>query len=201
MATEPELSTAEAKRERRRRRKAAEAAAARAAARRRQARAVIAGIIVVGLAGAGLWFALRSGGEELVGVERPTNEGRDHLAAGATHEYHDPAPTSGPHAPGAPRCGLHQSQLEPTLAVHALEHGAVVLWYQPGLPEASRQSLLDIMRGYESHVILSPNPGIDAEVVATAWNRRKAYEAGDPEIADFVETYRRRGPERVDCPV
>ena len=52
---------------------------------------------------------------------------------------------------------------------------------------------------WDSHVVIASNPNLDEPIVATAWNRFKTYEQGDPEIADFVDTYRRRGPERVAC--
>lgn len=93
---------------------------------------------------------------------------------------------------------LHRAPLA-GLAVHALEHGAVVLWHRPDLPAEDLARLEEIVARWESHVILSPNPGIDDDVVATAWNRRKAYTAADPELDRFIETYRRRGPESVDC--
>lgn len=193
---------ARAKRERRLARKAQRQAAAQRAQRMRQLRNVAAVVVLlVALVGAGLWLASRSG-EELEGVERPADEGRRHLAPGETFDYDDPAPTSGPHAPGAPPCGEYDdfSQLPLVNAVHALEHGAVILWHRPGLDEV-RADLLEIMSDYDSHVIVSPNPGIDADVVATAWRRRQAYDAGDPAIAEFVDVYRQRGPERVDCPI
>jgi hypothetical protein len=36
--------------------------------------------------------------------------------------------------------------------------------------------------------------------VATAWNRLKRYESVEPEIEEFITTYRGRGPERIGCP-
>lgn len=49
-------------------------------------------------------------------------------------------------------------------------------------------------------MLISANASLDQPVVATAWNRLKAYDAADdPEITEFVETYRRRGPERQPC--
>jgi hypothetical protein len=51
----------------------------------------------------------------------------------------------------------------------------------------------------DSHVIISANEQLDSPVVATAWRRIQRYDAGDPEITDFVRTYRRRGPEQQPC--
>jgi len=41
-----------------------------------------------------------------------------------------------------------------------------------------------------------PHPDIDAPVVATAWNRRKSFDQPGGDVREFVDTYRRRGPER-----
>ena len=81
-------------------------------------------------------------------------------------------------------------------AVHALEHRAVVVWYSEDNGEIAA-GLREIVLKFDDHVILSPNNDLDRPVVATAWNRLKSYDNVDPEIEDFINTYRRRGPEQV----
>ena len=83
-------------------------------------------------------------------------------------------------------------------AVHALEHGSVVIWYQPDLDDVGELRI--IVNRFDDRVILSPNGQLDQPIVASAWNRLKAYQTIDPEIEDFIETYRGRGPENVRCP-
>ncbi|MDE0805672.1 MAG: DUF3105 domain-containing protein, partial [Acidimicrobiales bacterium] len=112
--------------------------------------------------------------------------------------YDTDIPTSGAHASQAPACGTYREPLDLPLAVHALEHGAVLLWYDAARPELADELVAET-EGFDSHVVVSAHPALDAPIVATAWNRRKAYEPGDSEIAEFVDTYRRRGPERVEC--
>lgn len=153
-------------------------------------------IVVVGL-GAGAWYLLGPD-PEVAGVERLRSAGRDHVPANQA-SYDAPAPTSGPHPASAPSCGPTSTPLDLGLAVHALEHGAVVVWYQPELGEELRQPLLEILREWDSHWILSPNPDIDDPVVATAWNRRKVFDGAGDGVLEFVDTYRGRGPERVAC--
>ncbi len=85
------------------------------------------------------------------------------------------------------------------LAVHGLEHGVVVLWYSEENDQIAAD-LRQIVGNFNDHVILSPNSGLDRPVVATAWNRLKSYDGADPEIEEFIETYRNRGPERGSCP-
>lgn len=136
---------------------------------------------------------------ELDGVEGPDEIPAEALAAGETFDYGTPAPTSGPYSPEPPVCGVFTEQVAAEDAVAALRVGAVVLWHRPDAAEAAAE-LAEIAQGYDSHVLVSPNDGIDTPVVATAWNRRLAYDQG-ASAADFVETYRLSGPEDGDCPV
>lgn len=158
--------------------------------------AVVAAIMAVALVAG--WYLVRSS-PELAGVERQPDLGRRHVAAPEPISYDTPTPTSGTHRPGAPECGVYTTPLPPELAVHGLEHGAVVLWYQADRADLG-SALVDLASEWDSHVIVSPNTEIDDAVVATAWRRLKTYDDVSDDVRDFVDTYRRRGPERVDCP-
>jgi len=164
------------------------------AAQRRRLVGAAAGVVAVAVIAGGGWLAFRPD-PELAGVTRPPG-GRGGHVAGAT--YDTPTPTGGPHDGRAPACGTYDRPLDPTLAVHGLEHGAVVLWYDAGRPELGDQ-LARVTEAWDSHVIISANEQLDRPVVATAWGRLKAYDTVDPEIDEFVRTYRRRGPEREPC--
>jgi hypothetical protein len=169
----------------------------RAKARRARLRRIRNGFLAVAatfIIGVGLWIAFRPD-PELAGVERPPSRGGGHVA-GAT--YASAFPTSGPHDPRAPTCGTYRDGLDAALAVHALEHGTVVLWFDPERPELVEE-LQAATSEFDSHVIIAANDAVDGRVVATAWNRRQSYEPTDPDITEFVRTYRRRGPERVAC--
>lgn len=141
-----------------------------------------------------VWLALRPG-PELPGVERPRNDGRGHVAAAT---YTDAAPTSGEHSASAPACGLYPTPLAADQAVHALEHGTVVFWYDSARPELAGE-LTGIVEQFDSHVIVSPNENLNAPIVATAWNRRLELDSAGEEATAFASTYRRRGPEQVAC--
>ena len=75
-----------------------------------------------------------------------------------------------------------------------------MIWYQPGLTGDEVSGLREIVNRFDDRVILSPNGQLTQPIVATAWNRLKAYKSVDPEIEDFIKTYRNRGPESVRCP-
>lgn len=166
----------------------------RARRRQRLRTAAVAAAVLLPLAVVA-WLMLRPD-PELAGVERPPDLGGGHVT-NAT--YDSPTPTSGPHDARAPSCRTYRDGLELPLAVHALEHGVVVLWYDAAVPELADR-LDEIASRWDSHVIVAASPDIDSPVVATAWNRRFAFEADDPRIAEFVEIYRQRGPEKIDCP-
>lgn len=156
-----------------------------------------AGVAIVAF----LVYGLVRPGAEIDGVEKPPNQGSRHLAPGETVSYGTATPTSGPHPVSSARCGVIPTGLSLELAVHSLEHGVVVVWFRPDLSEELLPDLTAIMNRWDSHVIVAPNPGIQEPIVATAWNRLMRFEeAGEP-VAEFIDTYRRRGPESVPCDI
>lgn len=76
-----------------------------------------------------------------------------------------------------------------------------MIWYRPDLEEQVVAHLRQIVSDFGDRVILSPNAELVRPVVATAWNRLKAYDGPVDEIAEFITTYRGRGPERIPCPM
>ncbi len=178
----------------------ARAKAARKAKLRKAALAAAGGAVVV--LAAFFVFSLLQPGTEVAGVEKPPNQGRDHLLAGQTWNYPTATPTSGTHAPNAPAtCGMIPGGLPLEFAVHALEHGVVVVWYRPDLAADLEPQLSTMIAEWDSHVIAAPNPGISEPLVATAWNRLKRFDEFSPEVAEFVDAYRRRGPENLPCDI
>lgn len=155
---------------------------------------MLAIVVVVGIAG----YVLVRPDPELPGVERPPDLGRGHVAAPT---FESAAPTSGPHLAEAPRCGVFTQPLDLGLAVHALEHGVVVVWYGSELDEERRARLENLVEEWGSHVIVAPAESLAAPIVATAWNRRERYSSPEGELRRFIDTYRRRGPERVGCEI
>ncbi len=188
------------KRARREARKLAEAKAKKLALRKRRIRTgliVAVGVVVIGTAG--FLIADKATASELPGVLKESSEGRTHVDANTPVQYTTATPTSGTHTTGTPRCGILGQQLPAELAVHALEHGTVVIWYQPTLADEVVSDLRDIVNRFDDRVILSPNAEMADPVVATAWLRIKAYDGADPELEEFIQTYRERGPENFRC--
>lgn len=53
-------------------------------------------------------------------------------------------------------------------AIHALEHGAVWITYQPDLPEPQREALAALTED-QPYLLVSPFPGLEDPIVALAW--------------------------------
>ncbi|WP_261664532.1 DUF3105 domain-containing protein [Deinococcus sp. Marseille-Q6407] len=85
-------------------------------------------------------------------------------------------------------CGVYQAPLAPEYALHSLSHGAVWLTYRPRLDAAGTAQLAALAQGHK--VLLSPEPGQTAPVVATAWNAQlPADSAGDPRLGQFISEF------------
>ena len=139
---------------------------------------------------------------EVAGVERPDDLGNEHVPLFSPVDYGTPTPSSGPHyGELATPCGAHGETPELPGVVHAQEHGVVVLWHPADADPSVRDALIVVMSEYDSQVIVAPNAGIDT-VVATSWLRLlRVDDPADPRLAEFVETYRFRGLERVPCAI
>lgn len=188
------------KRARREERKIAEAEAKRAAARKKQLKKtawIVGGTALIAVLG--FLIFQKANLEELPGVSKEDYNGRDHVVTGQSVVYNTATPTSGQHAGSSPRCGVASQQMPAEFAVHALEHGAVVIWYQSTLDAETVSALGSIVNDFDDRVILSPSAQLTDPVVATSWTRLKAYSGADPELTEFIETYRGRGPENFSC--
>lgn len=112
---------------------------------------------------------------------------------GHTHDdvmYPDRPPVGGPHDDIWQNCGFYAAPVIEEQAVHSLEHGAVWITYRPDL-DASQISALEALAEQQEHILISPFPGLDAPVVASAWNYQLHLESAiDSHLTDFIRTFR-----------
>ena len=133
-------------------------------------------------------------------VTRQPSEGREHVEGEV--DYRANPPTSGPHHPVAAEEGVY-AEAPPTEAlVHSLEHGRVVVQFDPDLPLAVRADLRALYNEDPYHVLLTPNDtDMPFAVAATAWRHTLACPKAGERVFDairaFRDRYRDRGPERV----
>ncbi|TIC86616.1 DUF3105 domain-containing protein [Nocardioides sp. GY 10127] len=136
-------------------------------------RLVLAGLVAGGAAlvvGAAVLPGLRSGAQVtgLAAVRVYEDLPRDHVEGNVTYE--ESPPVGGQHDPVWLDCGVYDTQVRAENVVHDLEHGTVLLTYDPAVVEDDEVATL---AGFlPDNGILSPWPGQGAPVVATVWGRQ-----------------------------
>lgn len=143
-------------------------------------------------------------------IQEPPEEGRDHVTGEV--DYDTSPPTSGNHAETPADAGFYPNDLPKETVVHNLEHGQIVIWYDPSAP----QETIDALEKFADSANDPDNAGGGAEpilavpyddipsgktFVITAWEASQACEAYSLEAIDaFRKTYQGRGPEQVTAP-
>ena len=107
-----------------------------------------------------------------------------------------PAPSSGDAASG-PTCGMVAGRVDAQQQVDALAAGLVVVQFRdPADADAVNEALAD----RPTEVLVAPNDGLDARVVATAWGRRLRLDAVEaPLLQAFVTAQAGLGPKVTEC--
>lgn len=131
-------------------------------------------------------------------VETLRNDGRTHLQLGQGHRYAEAFPTSGPHALVWTDAGVYREPQPPTMLVHALEHGNVVIYHEnPGAAAMDQiEAWAALYSGQWDGVVVTPFSGLGEAVVLTAWRKKLELNPFEPAAAAaFIDAYRGRGPE------
>ncbi len=104
--------------------------------------------------------------------------------------YEEVPPVGGPHNAVWQNCGYYSQYLNNVNAVHALEHGAVWITYDPSkMSEKDIQTLKDKTK--QTYVLVSPYPGMSAPVIASVWGKQiKLNGASDSRLDAFIKKYR-----------
>jgi hypothetical protein len=109
-------------------------------------------------------------------------------------DYDRTPPAGGEHNPVWQNCGFYPDPISDENAVHSMEHGAVWITYSPDLPEAEVNTLRDLAQNGD-YILVSPYPGLDSPLVATAWGKQLELESADDEaLEQFIGAYR-EGPQ------
>lgn len=149
------------------------------------------GVVVVALVGLLLYRIFQP---ELEGVLTFGTQARDHDQEAEFAEAGLP-PTGGAHNPRWQNCGIYDTPVDNSLAVHSLEHGAVWLSYHSDLSVEKVEALRDLVRG-KTYTLMAPFPDLQGDVVMSSWSRQLVIESiPDERVADFISQYRQQGPE------
>jgi hypothetical protein len=156
-------------------------------------RLLVTGLMVAVTAAALVGYWAFRAAADLPGVKLP-DLGNAHiqLATDPHVPYNSEPPTSGPHLPYIAPWGIHTEPIRDELQVHNLEDGGVMVQYHCASPCPELQAkLTEIVRRYETQVILAPYPGMRTRIALTAWTRLDAFDDFDEaRIVRFIRAYR-----------
>jgi len=135
------------------------------------------------------------------GVELYENDGHEHLEEGKRSFYKTDPPTSGPHdLRWLPPSVYKAEETRPELLVHNLEHGNIVIYFDPsGLKAPEIKWLTELSRQYIGQwdgVLMVTRNDQKHPLILTAWRaifRLKSLEK--EKVLAFLESFRGRGPE------
>ncbi len=154
-----------------------------------------AAVLVVGAIVASIVFAPApppsyargdSDGSSIEGLE--TFENTANHVEGAV-EYPQTPPAGGDHNAMWLNCGVYTEPVPNENAVHALEHGAVWITYDPA--QVSDDDVAKLQAELPStYTVLSPYEGMDTPIAVSAWNAQLKVDSTDDErIEQFVKAY------------
>jgi hypothetical protein len=151
---------------------------------------IILGMVLVGVVGLALILYLNVRPEPqirgAVQFPRPAR-GHDDTLVFNTSEL---PPAGGEHYNIWQNCGIYEEPIQTGNAIHAMEHGALWITYQPDLAADEVAALEELVRG-QTFLLLSPYPGQRSPIVLTAWGIQLEVDSvDDGRIPDFIERYR-----------
>lgn len=107
--------------------------------------------------------------------------------------YNSMPPTSGPHFAFTVAPGVYGSAIPDGLAVHALEHGHIVIRHAPTMRDSEAAALTRLAKRHGADVVLAPHPDLDRGIALTAWGRIDRLDRYDEQrITEFIERLRHR---------
>jgi hypothetical protein len=127
-------------------------------------------------------------------------EGRNHVSGHV--DYKTNPPTSGNHNEIPAADGAYSEAPPMENLVHELEHGRVILWFQPNATAQLKGQMKALFDEDDFHMVLAPNMRkMPSQVAASAWGRSITCPKVTPKTWDalrlFRDRYRDQGPEQV----
>ena len=132
--------------------------------------------------------------------ENPPSQGRQHVAVVPSGYKPNSTPrSSGPHAGETLIYGSDRDFVPELNAVHNLEHGAVIVWFGPRVPQATIDEIGEFYNDDPKGLIVAQHPRLGDDVALVAWTRVARCQAFDADAAaEFRDAFRGRGPEKFD---
>ena len=144
-------------------------------------------------------------------IEDHEEEGNSHVAPGTDVEYKTSPPTSGDHMETPADPGFYPDTVEEESLVHNLEHGQIVIWYDPAASQDIKDNLQELANTANDvdalpaaqptgPILAAPYDEVPQgkSLVLTAWTHSQACSSYSLDaINEFREKYQGRGPEQV----
>jgi hypothetical protein len=129
--------------------------------------------------------------------ENPRSQGRDHVEALPAGFNPNSTPrSSGPHSNQTIIYGSYADAVPELNAVHNLEHGAVIIWYGPEVPESTLNQINEFYESDPNGLIVARHPELGDDIALVAWTRVARCPRFDENAANrFVERFGFSGPE------
>jgi hypothetical protein len=157
--------------------------------------------------------AAASAGCELITTKSKGESDRLHTSGPNVHvKYRSNPPTLGKHWPPGYQAqdGLYSKSPADEALVHTMEHGRVIIWVKPTLPEDARKTLRALFDEDSYQLVMTPRRNMPYAVAATAWNgdpapggtgRTLACKDWNTKVVDALRAFRdenrSQGPEPV----
>ncbi len=125
---------------------------------------------------------------------------RDHVPDATKIYYNSNPPGAGPHYKDSQAAGIYTKKPPYGYLVHSLEHGAIILWYNPN--SLSKDEISKLENIFKSILldkkIITPDGSLDVPVALSSWGRiLKLKTIDEKQITTFSKTNYDRGPEQA----
>jgi hypothetical protein len=131
----------------------------------------------------------------------------EHIAQGDEHvPYNTNPPTSGPHygSPLAPiDSGFYTEVVEPEKVVHNLEHGQIVIYYNPDAPQDTVDDIEQLTEQEPLATLAVPWTELEDpyQFALAAWGSyQECVQASQEVVDEFRTDFQGQGPEQVGVP-
>ncbi|MCL6096625.1 MAG: DUF3105 domain-containing protein [Patescibacteria group bacterium] len=125
-----------------------------------------------------------------------------HVSLGTNVSYNSNPPAGGEHyGDSTGHSGFYDTTNVPAdgYLVHSLEHGGVILWYNPKqLSQSQIDKLKDIFNQTTGKGIVAPRSSMDVPIALSSWGQvLKLKTIDEKQIKAFFDTNEGRGPEQA----
>ncbi len=147
----------------------------------------------------GIFLVSNSGpsSKPLIGQSVQVSQG--HVPDGTQITYNSNPPAGGQHYAETAHAGFYDTTNVPKdgYLVHSLEHGAVILWYNPKMLSPDQvNKLKDIFNQVSGKSIMAPRNSMDVPIGLSSWGQvLKLTSIDEKQIKAFFDTNGGRAPE------